>query len=84
MQEKPWWVHACQFIIWVCSIALVGMMGLYFTNTHGPSLSFGTSLFVFASLFVVGSLVVSIVFIRRLRGESGGWLGVLADIFLWW
>jgi membrane protein implicated in regulation of membrane protease activity len=83
LEQKPWWVYVCEFIIWAGSIALIGMAAVYLATADSGTGPFKVSWVVFAFLFVVTSLVVSAALIRRLRGESSGWLRAVADILLW-
>ena len=81
MDDKPWWVYACEFVIWAGSLALVGFMLVYFYFSYGTGPASGMFWVICACALVLVGLVTSVVVIRRLNGESGGWLGFVADMF---
>jgi hypothetical protein len=83
MNAKPWWVYACEFVIWAGSLALAGFMIVYFYYTYGTGLSSDMFWVACASALVLVGVVTSVVIIRRLNGQSGGWLDFVADMFLW-
>ena len=83
MNEKPWWVYACQITIFGCGLALLWLLLDYSNGGDSPNMPMSSStaglIAVAIGLCLLGWLVVSLV-----TGKRGGLVDWVAVLFFWW
>jgi hypothetical protein len=83
MEEKPWWVYACQIVILGCTLAILVMALAYYgggADSAYLAISSSTVGWILCGL----SLLVGLVLVVRLAARKYRILWEIFDFWLWW
>ena len=82
MNQQPWWVHACHFIIFVCVAALLWMLLAYSNGADSPNLPISSSTAGLIAI-AIGFCLLAWLVVRLITGQRGGLVDWLADLYSW-
>ena len=83
MKERPWWMYACEIIIFVSAAALLWMLSACAAGGDSPNMPISAGTATIIAVCIGGCLLVWLV-VRLATGKRGGLVGLLQDILVWW